>query len=222
MASRGNGPKTPDPLVVEKLREAGIDPREAVWAVERKGRVAAWVIEHKYVERLGAYAGVEIDPPLRIEVDQASSSAWLLVRGRLGDREEWTTGEASPTSLGKGPGQAYPIAMAEKRAKDRLILKLVGLHGFAYSSDEAEFEGERVGLQDEGGAKYPPPPEPEPDNQQPEGQYTPDACIAMLEEAETLEDLQSLAEILKKAPEYIRAHEGVRKAYSDMKKRLGG
>ena len=28
--------------------------------------------------------------------------------------------------------------MAEKRAKDRVILKLVGLHGYAYSEEEAD------------------------------------------------------------------------------------
>ena len=29
--------------------------------------------------------------------------------------------------------------MAEKRAKDRVVLKLVGLHGLVYSEDESDF-----------------------------------------------------------------------------------
>ena len=33
---------------------------------------------------------------------------------------------------------AYPYAMAEKRAVDRAILKLLGLHGFVYSEDEMD------------------------------------------------------------------------------------
>ena len=49
-------------------------------------------------------------------------------------------GEASP----KNNKNAYPWAMAEKRAKDRVILKLIGLHGLVYSEQEAdEFKSER-------------------------------------------------------------------------------
>ena len=45
-----------------------------------------------------------------------------------------TYGEASP----KNTKNAYPYAMAEKRAVDRAILKLLGLHGFVYSEDEMD------------------------------------------------------------------------------------
>ncbi len=45
-----------------------------------------------------------------------------------------TFGEAAPMNNSNG----YPVAMAEKRAKDRVILKLVGLHGDVYSEDEAD------------------------------------------------------------------------------------
>ena len=50
------------------------------------------------------------------------------------DASEWSIGEASPYNN----KNAYPFAMAEKRAKDRVILKLVGLHGDVYSQDEAD------------------------------------------------------------------------------------
>jgi hypothetical protein len=33
---------------------------------------------------------------------------------------------------------AYPFAMAEKRAKDRVILKLIALHGLVYSEDDSD------------------------------------------------------------------------------------
>ena len=39
-----------------------------------------------------------------------------------------TYGEASP----KNTRNAYPYVMAEKRAVDRAILKLLGLHGFVF------------------------------------------------------------------------------------------
>ncbi len=58
----------------------------------------------------------------------------ILVTGRFNDKVEWSFGEAAPYNLKNN----YPFAMAEKRAKDRVILKLVGLHGDAYSEIEAD------------------------------------------------------------------------------------
>ena len=49
-----------------------------------------------------------------------------MVMGHMGDKSEWSIGEVSPHPTSKN---SYPYAMAEKRAKDRVILKLVGLHG---------------------------------------------------------------------------------------------
>ena len=49
--------------------------------------------------------------------------------GRLGERVEWSIGEALVDVNYHVPGSepAYVYAMAEKRAKDRVILKLIGL-----------------------------------------------------------------------------------------------
>jgi len=58
----------------------------------------------------------------------------MVVTGQMGDRLEWSVGEAAPANN----KNAYPWAMAEKRAKDRVILKLIGLHGLAYSEEEAD------------------------------------------------------------------------------------
>ena len=58
----------------------------------------------------------------------------MLCTGRMGDKSEWSIGEAAPYNN----KNSYPFAMAEKRAKDRVILKLVGLHGDVYSEDEAD------------------------------------------------------------------------------------
>ena len=63
-----------------------------------------------------------------------------MVMGHMGDKSEWSIGEASPSNN----KNSYPYAMAEKRAKDRVILKLVGLHGDVYAEDEADsFKEER-------------------------------------------------------------------------------
>jgi hypothetical protein len=53
---------------------------------------------------------------------------------------EWSLGEAlvGVNYRVSGKQAAYVYAMAEKRAKDRVILKLIGLHGLLYSEEEAD------------------------------------------------------------------------------------
>jgi hypothetical protein len=58
----------------------------------------------------------------------------ILIAGKMGERVEYSFGEASP----KNNKNNYPIAMAEKRAKDRVILKLLASHGALYSEAEAD------------------------------------------------------------------------------------
>jgi hypothetical protein len=90
------------------------------------------------LERLAAAIGVEWGPPqiLRAEREEAV----LIATGKIGDGQpEWSIGEAVVGQNYKVSGKmaAYPWAMAEKRAKDRVILKLAGLHG-TYSEEEAD------------------------------------------------------------------------------------
>ena len=84
-------------------------------------------IHHKTLERIAGKAKITFDPPtiLRTERDEAV----LLVIGRLGERIEWSIGEALVGVNYHLPGSepAYVYAMAEKRAKDRVILKLIEL-----------------------------------------------------------------------------------------------
>jgi len=100
-----------------------------------------WILLHTYCEKLAARAGVKYDAPVVVEADTKGGVAVVLVTGHLGDRTEWTYGEANP----KNCTMAYPFALAEKRAKDKVILKLIGLHGSVYSEAEAEdFKDEQV------------------------------------------------------------------------------
>jgi hypothetical protein len=113
--------------------------RDSIWEVQ-----GTPVVKHKDVERLGAAIGVKWTKPeiLRAERDEAV----ILVMGEAGGKTEWSIGEAlivRENEIGgnykvKGKMAAYPYAMAEKRAKDRVILKLADLHGDAYSSEEAD------------------------------------------------------------------------------------
>jgi hypothetical protein len=113
--------------------------RDSIWEVQ-----GTPVVKHKDVERLGATLGIAWEKPqvLRAERDEAV----IMVIGRMGDKLEWSIGEALIAREGeaggnykvKGKMAAYPYAMAEKRGKDRVILKLADLHGDAYSEAEAD------------------------------------------------------------------------------------
>ena len=92
------------------------------------------VILQKAIETVAVKAGITFEPPAVIEADSAKKTAVVCVTGVMGDRKEWSLGEACPANN----KNAYPFAMAEKRAKDRVVLKLINIHGLAYSEDEAD------------------------------------------------------------------------------------
>src|SRR3954451_11535326 len=97
-------------------------------------------IHHKTLERIAGKAKITFDPPtiLRTERDEAV----LLVVGRMGERIEWSIGEALVGVNYHLPGSepAYVYAMAEKRAKDRVILKLIDLLDVASSEEPQAVE----------------------------------------------------------------------------------
>lgn len=115
--------------VGEVLREIGETPETATWDCH-----GTPVILHKALEKVAAYKGIKFDPPMIVQSDMANKLVAVSVTGHLNDHSEWSFGEAAPYNNKNG----YPFAMAEKRAKDRVILKLVGLHGDVYSEDEAD------------------------------------------------------------------------------------
>lgn len=135
-----------DPFVKEIL-EKYLDSdqlKDAVWPLEKKKKdgskfVAAWIAKHRYLEIVAAKLSVKWEKPVMIESDGINKNVAMLVSGSIGDRTEWSIGEASPHNYHVfGKMDAYPYSMAEKRGKDRVILKLVGLHGFVYSEEESE------------------------------------------------------------------------------------
>ena len=122
------------------LANLGFDSSD-YWSLPQNKKVT--ILTHKALERVAASRGVVLDPPQIIEADGANKHATVLVTGHLGDKTEWSFGEASPLNYKTGNNSAaYPWAMAEKRAKDRVILKLVGLHGDVYSSVD-DFEADQ-------------------------------------------------------------------------------
>jgi hypothetical protein len=95
---------------------------------------STWCVKHKALERIAAEVGIVWEKPELKVCDMAAGQIAILVGGKLGDHVEFSFGEASP----KNNKNSYPIAMAEKRAKDRVILKLLAVHGDIYSEEEAD------------------------------------------------------------------------------------
>ena len=116
-------------FVRDILKDNDVDPREACWDCH-----GTWVIYHKYLERIADKNGIVFDAPQILACDLDKKAAAICVTGHLGDRSAWSFGEATKDN-NKNP---YPLAMAEKRAKDRVILKLAGLSGHIYSDNEAD------------------------------------------------------------------------------------
>jgi hypothetical protein len=133
---------TSDQKIADVLAKFGEPMAGNVWRVQGTA-----VIYHKALERIAAQAQIRFDPPsiVRAERDEAV----ILVTGRMGEKMEWSIGEALIGTNYRVSGRqaAYVYAMAEKRAKDRVILKLIELHGLVYSEEEADdFKQSRPGL----------------------------------------------------------------------------
>lgn len=111
------------------ITDYGLDKSD-VWQLPQNNKT--WLIKHAALEVVAVKAGVKFSPPTVLEADSANGLCAIVVTGAFGDRTEWSIGEASP----KNAKNAYPWAIAEKRAKDRVILKLIGIHGLVYSEDE--------------------------------------------------------------------------------------
>lgn len=130
-----------------------------VWRVQGK-----LVIRHSCLERIATKAEIDFEAPTIVlaRPDQAVIlvAGWVRTKEIDVPRREWSIGEAKVIRLQeqqgktviefdgdlpiagnyrvKGNSAAYPYAMAEKRAKDRVILKLINLSGILYSEDEAD------------------------------------------------------------------------------------
>ena len=142
-----------DPVLVDILKRYDLAPKDALWDCH-----GTLVIYHRYLERIAAKAGITYDPPQIIEARSADKIVAICVVGRMDGRSEWSIGEAAPGNN----KNSYPYAMAEKRAKDRVILKLVGLAGFVYSEDEADdFKTGPKGAVEVDEPPAAPPPAPE-------------------------------------------------------------
>ena len=124
-----------DPIVKDILNELKFNPSECLW--EKHG---ATCMKHRYIEIAGQNKGVVINSLDEVEKNSAEGVVAIKCTASLGKAKVITYGEATPKNNKNG----YPYAMAEKRAVDRAILKLIGIHGFVYSDDEVDDKFENV------------------------------------------------------------------------------
>ena len=124
-----------DPIVKDILQELKFNPSECLW--EKHG---ATCMKHRYIEIAGQEKGVVIESLDEVEKNSAEGVVAIKCTASLGKSKVITYGEATPKNNKNG----YPYAMAEKRAIDRAILKLIGIHGFVYSDDEVDDKFENV------------------------------------------------------------------------------
>ena len=114
---------------VKIFKELKINGSEATWDCH-----GTPVVLHKYIEIIGAKLNVSIDSLDVIEANAKDGIVSMKCVASIKDRQVISYGECSP----KNNKNAYPYAMAEKRAVDRCILKLANLHGFVYSENEID------------------------------------------------------------------------------------
>ena len=123
----------PTALIRNVLERYGLDADTSCWDCH-----GSMVIYHKACQIIAMQAGIEFGMPTIVHSDPEKKSVVILVEGVMpvGDahRRMWSFGEATPANN----KNSYPFAMAEKRAKDRVILGLAGIHGYVYSESEAE------------------------------------------------------------------------------------
>jgi hypothetical protein len=127
-----------DPRIEEIRVKFGLKSDDFWELPQRKG---TWIAKHAALEVAAVKAGITFDTPQILEAYGEQGVVALSVVGKMDNRVEWSIGETNSSNYktsGKQP--SYPWAMAEKRAKDRVILKLIGIHGLVYSEDEGDFK----------------------------------------------------------------------------------
>ena len=148
------------------IQTVGMTLNEATWDCH-----GIPIVYHEALERIAEHVGITFEVPTTIESKLEKGIFCCHYVGTDGDKIAESYGEATP----QNNKNAYASAMAEKRAKDRVILKLIGLSGQVYSNDEADWkqiekerkEEERrkkVEKNQEVKQEEPPPFEPDPNS----------------------------------------------------------
>lgn len=131
-------------LIDKFTKQYGLSRRNDFWALRRSGK-ETWIIKHRAIEIAAAHEGITWE----LEVLNFSPDVVVKCTAKHGDRVVQSFGECSP----KNNKNNFPYAMAEKRAVDRCVLKLLNAHAYLYSDQASDEFSE-------------PEPEPEPKPEQ--------------------------------------------------------
>ena len=106
--------------------------KDDFWELKR-GTSSMWIITHDACEKIAAKENIQFGAPTIYR--DSNQDVAIVGDAKRGNKVIWSTGEASPKNC-KAP---YMFAMAEKRLKDRLVLKLINAYEYGiYSDSEAD------------------------------------------------------------------------------------
>jgi len=106
--------------------------KDDFWELKR-GTRSMWIITHDACEKIAAKENIQFGAPTIYR--DGNQDVAIVGDAKRGNKVIWSTGEASPKNC-KAP---YMFAMAEKRLKDRLVLKLIDAYQYSiYSDSEAD------------------------------------------------------------------------------------
>tara|TARA_R110001583_G_scaffold119260_2_gene270614 strand:+ start:364 stop:738 length:375 start_codon:yes stop_codon:yes gene_type:complete len=106
--------------------------KDDFWELKR-GTRSMWIITHDACEKIAAKENIQFGAPTIYR--DTNQDVAIVGDAKRGNKIIWSTGEASPKNC-KAP---YMFAMAEKRLKDRLVLKLINAYEYGiYSDSEAD------------------------------------------------------------------------------------
>lgn len=123
-------------------KEVKLTP-EQYYLLDRGGETPVPVIRHDALIRIAEEHGFKVD---KTELEFGvfhSPTNFCFVHRAYGTMKDGTVvdevGEANPNNLETTIGSSYPAIMSNKRAQDRLLIRLMGLQGQIYS--DVEFGG---------------------------------------------------------------------------------
>lgn len=106
--------------------------KEDFWEIRPNSK--KYAITHDACEKIASIENIQFFKP---DVHLTKYGIALLGEAKKGDVKIWATGESSPDNV-KMHGKYY-WSMAEKRLKDRLILKLINAYEYGiYSESESD------------------------------------------------------------------------------------
>lgn len=119
--------------IFDILKEYNIPAtKDVIWEVRPGSKTYA--MKHKLIEKLGNLVGVTLQFKIEV-IDVEAKQVVIKARGEdTKGRVFESYGEAADYNNKNG----YPVAMAEKRAADRVILKFLNVYGDVYGEDESE------------------------------------------------------------------------------------